>query len=144
MYLDTSVDFMLKGLGQQLYTMGVNIADAFLSLILVLILVPRFGLMGYIAAVYILEIFNCALSLGRLVKITGVRPMTGWIIRPLISVLLACATIRAISLSPVICISVPVRLAMTLTLAALLMRICGAVKKRYILYVKNVIKRAKS
>lgn len=144
MYLDTSVDFMLKGLGQQLYTMGVNIADAFLSLILVLILVPRFGLMGYIAAVYILEIFNCALSLGRLVKITGVRPMTGWIIRPLISVLLACATVRAISLSPVICISVPVRLAMTVTLSAFLMRICGAVKKSDILYVKNVIKRAKS
>ncbi len=143
MYLDTSVDYMLKGLGEQLYTMGVNIADAFLSLILVLILVPRLGISGYITAVYILEIFNCALSLGRLVHITGVRPRVSWILRPLASVLLACTAVRAVSLIPELCISVPLQLALSFPIAALLMRMTGAVTKRDIAYLKNVIKRAK-
>ena len=48
MYIDTSVDAILKGLGEQVYSMGVNIVDSLLSVILVIILLPRYGIMGYI------------------------------------------------------------------------------------------------
>ena len=35
MYLDGSVDSMLKGLGQQVYSMRVNILDSLLSVVLI-------------------------------------------------------------------------------------------------------------
>jgi stage V sporulation protein B len=51
MYLDTAVDAMLKGLGFQVYSMGVNIADALVSVILVIILLQNTA-SRYIITVY--------------------------------------------------------------------------------------------
>ena len=141
MYLDTSVDFVLKGLGEQVYTMGVNILDATLSLTLVLILVPRFGLVGYIASVYLVEIVNCALSLGRLIHVTSLSVKTGWIIRPLISVLSACFVSRLIFSNLALTnVSYSVELAFTFALILALMRITGAITQKDLAYIKNTVK----
>ncbi len=86
MYLDSAVDAMLKGLGAQLDSMRINIIDAASSLVLVLILVPRFGIAGYIAVIYFCEILNDTLSLVRLFAVTGARVRVKRIILiPLIS-----------------------------------------------------------
>ncbi len=79
MYLDMTVDGCLKGLGEQLYSMGVNIAESLLGLVLALWLLPRYALGGYIALVYLTEGFNFALSLGRLLSVLsgGHRPCGG-------------------------------------------------------------------
>lgn len=66
MYLDTVTDSLLKGMGEQVYTMNVNIADAAISVILVRLLVPEFGIMGYIAVLYIAELVNFSFSAARL------------------------------------------------------------------------------
>ncbi|MBE6656379.1 MAG: hypothetical protein E7609_05905 [Ruminococcaceae bacterium] len=66
MYLDSVVDAHLKGLGYQVYSMGVNIADAALSVFAVLILLPLFGADGYVAVIYITELMNFVLSLAKL------------------------------------------------------------------------------
>ena len=58
MYLDTAVDSILKGLGQQVYTMKINIIDAFVSVLAVWFLVPRLGLNGYIAVIFISELIK--------------------------------------------------------------------------------------
>ena len=71
MYVDTTVDCMLKGLGEQVHSMRINIIDSALSLVLVLALVPYFGITGYVISVYFCECLNCILSLMRLHKITG-------------------------------------------------------------------------
>lgn len=68
MYLDTVTDSLLKGMGEQVYTMNVNIADAAISVILVRLLVPKFGIIGYIAVLYIAEIVNFAFSAAMLMK----------------------------------------------------------------------------
>ncbi len=73
MYLDTSVDSILKGLGHQFYCMIINIVDATLSVILVIILLPRFGIMGYIMTVYFTEVINAALSLTKLLCISKAK-----------------------------------------------------------------------
>lgn len=73
MYADTSTDAILKGLGEQIHCMKVNIADSLLSVALVCLLVPRLGIVGYVATIYVAEIFNAALSIGHLIKITGFR-----------------------------------------------------------------------
>jgi stage V sporulation protein B len=71
MYTDSVTDGMLRGLGLQVYSMGVNIADALLSVILVWIMLPRFGVDGYIFIVYFSEIFNFVLSIGKLLSVTA-------------------------------------------------------------------------
>lgn len=71
MYLDGAVDGVLKGLNEQIHSMKINIIDAAVSIILVWVLVPKFGLNGYIATVFVCEIVNCALSLTRLTKVSS-------------------------------------------------------------------------
>lgn len=66
MYTDITVDGCLKGLGEQLWSMGVNIAEALLGLLLVWQLLPRYALAGWIGILYITEGFNFALSASRL------------------------------------------------------------------------------
>ena len=74
MYLDTATDAMLKGLGQQVYSMNVNIIDAFISVLCVAVLVPQMGILACIVTIYVTEILNAALSIVRLLKITGYSP----------------------------------------------------------------------
>ncbi len=84
MYLDTATDALLKGLGEQVYSMNVNITDALVSVVAVSILVPRMGIHGYLVTIYITEILNAALSVCRLLKVSGFRPqLRSLLLRPL-------------------------------------------------------------
>ncbi len=74
MYMDTATDALLKGLGEQVYSMNVNIVDALVSVICVAILVPKFGIRGYLITIYITEILNASLSISRLLRVSGYRP----------------------------------------------------------------------
>ena len=72
MYTDMSVDGCLKGLGQQVWSMGINILDALLGLLLTWQLLPRYALAAYIGIIYATELLNFGLSAGRLYKITRI------------------------------------------------------------------------
>ena len=74
MYLDMLTDGCLKGLGDMMFCMLVNIADAGLSALMVWLLLPRWGLGAYIATICFTELFNFVLSYVRLRKKTGLRP----------------------------------------------------------------------
>ncbi|MBQ1976008.1 MAG: polysaccharide biosynthesis protein, partial [Clostridia bacterium] len=103
MYLDSAVDSMLKGLGEQLYCMRVNIIDSLCCLILVVILIPRFGLGGYFLVQYLCELLNATLSIGRLVEVTDLRPQVGgWVFYPLLSVIGATSAVRLLSAIPAV------------------------------------------
>jgi len=69
MYTDMGVDGCLKGLGQQVWSMGINILDALLGLLLTWQLLPRYALAAYIGIIYITELVNFALSIGRLLRL---------------------------------------------------------------------------
>ena len=71
MYLDHISDGMLKGLDKQNYVMKVNIFDAALSVLFAIILIPRFGIYGFVASIYICECLNCVFSFGMLMFKTG-------------------------------------------------------------------------
>ena len=66
MYTDMTVDGCLKGLGQQVWSMGINILDALTGLLLVWWLLPRYALSAYIGIIYFGEGFNFILSVFRL------------------------------------------------------------------------------
>ncbi|MBR2716366.1 MAG: oligosaccharide flippase family protein [Oscillospiraceae bacterium] len=73
MYLDSVVDGMLKGLGLQLSSMFINLADAVLTLASVCFLLPRFGVRAYIAVIYLSECFNFLLSWLRLRRAVTIK-----------------------------------------------------------------------
>ena len=66
MYMDTVIDALLKGMGEQVYCMKINILDAAIGLLLVLFLTPVFGTGGYILSLYVCEILNLACSAWKL------------------------------------------------------------------------------
>lgn len=72
MYTDMLCDGCLKGLGQQMWNMGINILDALLGVLLVWRVLPVYALTGYICIIYFNECLNFALSLLRLRRI--IRP----------------------------------------------------------------------
>ena len=62
MYLDHVTDAMLKGIGEQVYAMWVNITDSILSVILVAVLIPKMGIAGYTVVIVVMEAYNFFLS----------------------------------------------------------------------------------
>ncbi len=73
MYTDTVTDGILKGLDQQVYSMIYNLIDSALCVILVIILLPKYSVKGYIFILYLSEIINFYLSFGRLVSVCKIR-----------------------------------------------------------------------
>jgi len=71
-YIDSVTDGCLKGLGQQLYSMRLNVMEGVINIVLLLLLLPEYAIKGYILTIYIKEIFNTSLSLRRLGKVTSV------------------------------------------------------------------------
>lgn len=69
MYTDMVVDGCLKGLGQQVWSMGINIFDAALGAALVWLLLPVGALDAYIGIIYADELINFALSAARLRRV---------------------------------------------------------------------------
>lgn len=97
MYLDGSVDAMLKGLGEQLYTMKINIIDSALSVLLIWLLLPRLGINGYIVVIFITELFNTSLSILRLISKLELKPhILKWIVKPLVNVVISTGVARLI------------------------------------------------
>ena len=62
MYLDTVVDYILKGLNAQVAVMYINIVDLVCSLVILYFFAPVLGIWGYILSIYISEILNFVLS----------------------------------------------------------------------------------
>lgn len=89
MFLDHITDAALKGIGEQVAVMWINIADSALTVLLILVLLPRFGIVGYILMIALTEVFNFALSLARLAQKTGYRPSLRRIFPPLSFALLS-------------------------------------------------------
>ncbi len=65
-YMDLITDGCLKGLGEMLYSMCINVVDSVISVALVIILLPKYGIMGFIVVIFITEFINFALSMQRL------------------------------------------------------------------------------
>ena len=73
MLVDHVTDAVLRGIGEQVYSMWVNIADSILSILLVVLILPILGARGYTTVILLAEIFNLSLSIGRLIRVTRLR-----------------------------------------------------------------------
>lgn len=127
MYMDTIVDGMLKGLGEQLNSMKYNIIDSLTSVILIYLLLPVYGVNGYIVTVMVTEILNFTLSLHRLVVVTGFHPkLLMHIAKPLLCVFCSAAILF---LLPAEHLAFGLRAALFLLLYILLLLFSGALTR---------------
>ena len=73
MYLDSISDGILKGLDQQAFSFRTAISDSVIRIILILILLPVFGLRGFIWIMYFSNALTWGLSVGRRLKVSRAR-----------------------------------------------------------------------
>ena len=71
LYLDALVDGMLKGLSEQVANVRYNTITSALDVALLFVLLPRYGLGGYVFTFIAAHLVNFALSLRRLLRVTG-------------------------------------------------------------------------
>lgn len=83
LYCDIITDAMTKGLGQQRICVCYNIFTSFLDVLLLYLLLPRYGMGGYFVSFLLTHLINFVLSLRRLLKIT-IRSIPAYI--PIFSV----------------------------------------------------------
>ncbi len=144
MYLDGVTDSILKGLGEQVFTMNVNILDTLLSVVLVIVLLPRHGIFGYIMMVYITEIINFTLSFMRLLDKTKIKPkLSRLILSPLLSAVGAVSAARLIFIliSPPISVRIQLILCAVLTAVIYTALVCltGAICRDDLKWLKSII-----
>ena len=73
LYCDAITDAMIKGLGQQTASVRYNILTNLMDVVFLYLLLPDFGMSGYFFSFLATHAVNYALSIRRLMKITGER-----------------------------------------------------------------------
>lgn len=71
LYCDCITDAMTKGLGQQKVCVRYNIITSAMDVILLFLLLPKYGMTGYFISFFITHLLNFILSLRRLLKLVG-------------------------------------------------------------------------
>ncbi len=73
MYLESMVDGILKGMNEQVATFRYTIFDCIIRIVLIYILLPRLGIMGFLYVMILSNLFTCALNLRRLIKVSSLK-----------------------------------------------------------------------
>lgn len=89
LYLDAITDGMLKGLAEQVSCVRYNTLTNAMDVVLLFLLLPRFGITAYILTYLITHAVNLILSLRRLLRVTGHRFHPGELRRPFLCLLLS-------------------------------------------------------
>ena len=83
MFLDDVVDSALKGINKQMKSLQINIVESASRVFLLFILIPRFGIVGYVFVIFFGNILNFAMSYISLEKASPVyMDFKNWIIKP--------------------------------------------------------------
>jgi len=133
MFFDHLADAILKGLDKQLSVVGFNVIDSVVSVFLVWVLVPEFGIGGYIFVVWFGEVINCIMSTVSLVKTTRVKIRLGnWFVLPSLAITASlCITRSTLSFLHGTVgtdgLSLAVAIAVTSLLYSVIMRLFGCI-----------------
>lgn len=149
MYIDTATDAMMKGLGEQVYSMNINIADALISVIMVWFLVPRFGINGYLVTIYVSELFNTVFSVTHLLTVGKARVrLFQWIYKPLLCIVGATSITRALfmysgmQIHPA-ALSVTLHILATVILYILMLLLTKAVEREDLQWIESLFRKEK-
>lgn len=71
MYLESMVDGVLKGLGEQLATFRYSLADSVLRIAAIALLLPRYGIMAFLGIMIASNLFTFTLNTRRMLKVAA-------------------------------------------------------------------------
>jgi stage V sporulation protein B len=134
LYCDAITDAMIKGLGQQRVSVRYNILTSTMDVIFLFLLLPRYGMMGYLFSFFVTHLLNFVLSLRRLIKITTLRI-------PFYIPALTCAAALLAAFGASFVTGVPVQIAAYLALLGSLLTLFRVVSKEDIFWVKGLIQK---
>lgn len=77
MYLESMVDGAMKGIGEQKAVFRYSMWDSCLRIAGVLVLLPRFGMKGFLFIILLSSVYTCAANTGRLLSSCGM-PLRLW------------------------------------------------------------------
>lgn len=90
MYLDSTVDSMLRGLDKQIGVMLCNILDLVVSISFIYFVVPIMGVKGYVASMFLSTVLNASISIAILIHTVHFDfKLFEWVLVPLLGTLLA-------------------------------------------------------
>ena len=90
MYLDSVVTGMLKGLGQQVHSLWFSVADSAVRITLIYLLLPHYGLTGFLYVMLVSNLLTATLSTARLLTVSRTAMRWGrWVFRPLFAAAVA-------------------------------------------------------
>lgn len=97
MCIEMVVVSILHGLGQQNAAMRYSLYDCALRLSMVYVLIPKFGVNGFVAMVIASNLFTSALNLKRLLKITKIKlRLNDWFLKPVLAAAAASQAVKAL------------------------------------------------
>lgn len=98
MYMESAIAGMMQGLNQQRKILKYNIIDSVIRISLILIVLPKAGIKGFIAIMYISNIITSTLNMYRLINVSNVKfDFSKWIFKPFISAMASCIACSIIS-----------------------------------------------
>lgn len=84
MYIDSVSDGILKGLDKQAFCFRVSVIDSALRIVLILIIVPKSGMNGFLFIMYLSNFLTAALRVYKMLRVTKTKFETvKWLLLPL-------------------------------------------------------------
>lgn len=84
MYLDSVATGMLKGINEQVHSLWYSVTDSAVRITLIWLLLPRFGITGFLFVMVVSNLLTCLLSTHRLLtKSDTAMQWTRWVLCPL-------------------------------------------------------------
>lgn len=97
MYLDRVVDGSLNALNKQMSTLKFNLIDMSTRILMILVLIPKMGVKGFIIVIFASTIINSSLSINKLLKVTGLEfKIFDWLLNPIFCISLSCFIVKYI------------------------------------------------
>ncbi len=97
MYIDSMCDGMLKGLDRQGFVFRISVIDSALRIALILLIVPRHGMNGFLFIMVISNLLTAALRVWKLLSVARLSfNTTRWVIKPLLFSAAACLSVAFI------------------------------------------------
>ena len=97
MYLESMVDGAMKGIGEQKAAFRYSVWDAVLRIGGVAVLLPRYGMRGFLTVILLSSFYTCAANTGRLLLSSGTgHAFRRWLGAPLLAAVAAGAAGRGV------------------------------------------------
>ena len=90
MYIEVIADGILKGLGRQMNSLTYSVADSFLRITLICLLLPMKGMKGFLMMMVLSNLLTSTLNFNKVITITEIEiPVIRWIVQPIMAAVAA-------------------------------------------------------